>query len=116
MKAIERFYLYLDYKGIKPTAFEKKVGLSNGYLGTQLRRKGALGEDIINTIIDNCLDLDVVWLIRGEGEMLKKEIVVKSDSQECEKQIENLRYTIELQKELIELLKKNGLKYHQNPH
>ena len=40
MKAIERLYQYLDYKGVKPTRFEKEIGLSNGYLGTQLKRKG----------------------------------------------------------------------------
>jgi hypothetical protein len=70
MKAIERFYQYLDHKRIKPTRFEKDNGLSNGYLGTQLKRKGTLGEKILNKIIDNCLDLDPVWLLTGKGDML----------------------------------------------
>lgn len=71
MKAIERFYQYLDYKGIKPTRFEKEYGLSNGYLGTQLKRNGTLGEDILNKIIDNCRDLNPVWLLSGQETMLK---------------------------------------------
>lgn len=70
MKAIERFYQYLDFKEIKPTKFEKDYGLSNGYLGTQLRRNGSLGEDILNTIIDNCLDLEPIWLLTGKGNMI----------------------------------------------
>jgi hypothetical protein len=70
MKAIERFYQYLDHKGIKPTRFEKVNGLSNGYLGTQLKRNGNLGEDILNKIIDNCLDLDPNWLLTGKGNMI----------------------------------------------
>jgi phage repressor protein C with HTH and peptisase S24 domain len=69
MKAIERFYQYLEYKGIKPTRFEKDNGLSNGYLGTQLKRNGSLGEDTLNTIVDNCLDLNPVWLLTGKGYM-----------------------------------------------
>jgi peptidase S24-like protein len=69
MKAIERFYQYLEYKGIKPTRFEKDNGLSNGYLGTQLKRNGTLGEEVLNKIIDNCLDLDPVWLLTGKGNM-----------------------------------------------
>ncbi|MDQ8012007.1 MAG: S24 family peptidase [Flavobacterium nitrogenifigens] len=69
MKAIERFYQYLDYKAIKPTKFEKENGLSNGYLGTQLRRNGSLGEDVLTTIINNCLDLNPIWLLSGKGLM-----------------------------------------------
>ncbi|GHV18137.1 hypothetical protein FACS1894169_14400 [Bacteroidia bacterium] len=71
MKAINRLYKYLEYKGIKPTRFEKDINLSNGYLGTQLKRGADLGESIINKIIDNSLDLNAEWLLTGSGSMLK---------------------------------------------
>ncbi|MGZ9677438.1 hypothetical protein [Flavobacterium sp. GNP001] len=53
MKAIERLYKYIDYKGVKPSPFEKEIGLSNGYLGKQLNRKARrnLGEGILIKII-----------------------------------------------------------------
>ena len=71
MKAIARLHEYIDYKGSKPTRFEKELGLSNGYLGTQLKRNADLGESIINKIIDYCLDINPEWLLTGKGDMLK---------------------------------------------
>ncbi len=68
-KAIDRVFKYLEKKGVKHTRFEKEIGLSNGYLNTQLKRKADLGEKVFNKIIDNSLDLNPVWLITGNGEM-----------------------------------------------
>ncbi len=81
MKAIERLYQYFEYKGIKPTRFEKDFELSNGYFGTQLKRNGHLGEDVINKIIDNCLDLNPLWLVSGKGKMLLNEPNIEVDLQ-----------------------------------
>ena len=78
MKAIERLYKYIDYKGNKPTRFEKELGLSNGYLGTQLKRNADLGESVLNKIIDYCLDINPEWLLTGKGEMLKQDESLKS--------------------------------------
>lgn len=88
MKAIERLYKYLDFKGVKPVRFEKTIGLSNGYLGKQLKRKGGLGEDIINTIVNNCSDLNIEWLITGGGTMLKD--TQKSEEYSFSEQIKDI--------------------------
>ncbi len=71
MKAIERIYQYLEYKGLKPTVFEKEIGLSSGYLSVQKKRNADIGETIVNKINDNCRDINITWLLTGEGEMLK---------------------------------------------
>lgn len=68
-KIINRLFTYLKRKKIPHTRFEKEIGLSNGYLKTQERRKSDLGEGVISKIIDNCLDLDIVWLMTGKGDM-----------------------------------------------
>jgi len=70
MKAINRLYQYFDYKKIKPTRLEKESGLSNGYLGIQLKREADLGSGVIEKIVNNCRDLDIEWLITGRGKML----------------------------------------------
>jgi hypothetical protein len=71
MKIIERIHEYLYHKRLKPIPFEKKVGLSNGYLGKQLRRKADVGESVLVKIIEHCPDLNPIWLVSGKGEMLK---------------------------------------------
>lgn len=70
-KIITRLFIYLQHKGIPHTRFEKEIGLSNGYLNTQLKRNSDLGESVIRKIVDNCLDIDMIWLITGRGTMLK---------------------------------------------
>ena len=45
--------------------------MSNGYIATQLKRNADLGEGILTKILENCLDLNPLWLITGKGEMLK---------------------------------------------
>lgn len=73
MKAIHRIFKYIENKGIKPTRLEKEVGLSNGYLGTQLKRDADLGEGVLNKIVGYCLDINPEWLLTGTGPMLRDE-------------------------------------------
>ena len=85
MKIIDRVFQYIDYKGIKPIPFEKKIGLSNGYLGKQQKRNADLGESIILKIVENCPEINPYWLLTGNGEMLKtksEENLVKKNDQE----------------------------------
>jgi hypothetical protein len=79
MKIIDRLFIYFEAQGIKHTAFEKKIGLSNGYLNTQLKRNSDLGEAIILKIVNNCLDLNRDWLLFGEGNMLKNPELMSED-------------------------------------
>ena len=76
MKSINRIYQYLELKGIKPHNFEKGAGLSNGYLATQKKRTADLGEGVLNKILDYCLDINPVWLLTGEGQMLKTDMQI----------------------------------------
>lgn len=70
MKAIDRFYMYLAEKSLKPTAIEKEIGLSNGYLSAQKKRNADIGEGVILKIIDYFRDINLIWLLTGEGLMI----------------------------------------------
>lgn len=86
MKAIDRLLQYLEYKNIRPTRFEKELGLSNGYLGTQKRRNADLGEGVIVKVVDYCRDISVEWLLTGCGSMLR-------DTSVLEEPVEKRSYT-----------------------
>lgn len=113
MKAIERLFQYLSYKKIRPIKFEKINGFSNGYLGTQLKRKGNLGEDVVNRIIKNFPEINLEWLMMGYGEMLvnaNKTNMLNEPSGDYSTNYKDLaeerRYIIEGQKKEIERLEK----------
>ena len=69
MRLIERLQDYLVHSNISAYAFEHTFGLSNGYLGKQLKGKGAVGSDILERIKENYTDLSIVWLVTGRGKM-----------------------------------------------
>lgn len=73
MKAIDRFYYYLTEKSLKPTAVEKEIGLSNGYLSAQKKRYADMGEGMMLKIIDYFRDINPLWLLTGEGSMLRSD-------------------------------------------
>jgi hypothetical protein len=62
--------MYLQFRAITPHAFEKKIRLSNGYFSKQLRNKGSVGSDILIKIHDRYHELDILWVLTGEGQMI----------------------------------------------
>lgn len=69
-KIIDRVHYYLSYKGISASAYERLIGVSNGYLSVQRKKSADIGEGVIKKILDYSDDLSVEWLIRGKGEMI----------------------------------------------
>ena len=106
MKAIERIYQYIDSKGIKPISFEKENGLSNGYLGKQLKRNADLGEGVFIKILENCPEINPEWLLTGKGEMLKTATREGSPPKDRQKEIDRLLELLDQKDHEIERLKK----------
>jgi len=70
MRLVDRLHQYLAYYRISAYAFEHACGLSNGYLGKQLKGKGAIGSDILQRIKKQYADISMLWLVTGKGTML----------------------------------------------
>lgn len=62
----ERILQYIDAKGITQYAFSKKTGLSNGFL----KAGSSLSVDNLLIISKVFSDLNLEWVICGEGNML----------------------------------------------
>lgn len=74
MKPIERISLFIHFKKITPHAFEQKIDLSNGYFSKQLKHLGSVGSDILIKIYQSYPELDILWILTGEGHMLKDSV------------------------------------------
>ncbi len=62
--------MFMDVMKIKKAAFEKKCGLSNGYINSI---KDNIGTGKLDAILTTFPELSRDWLLTGQGEMLKGE-------------------------------------------
>lgn len=64
----DRLVQYLQYKRVSKSEFGRKIGVSSAYVSS-IRRAPDI--DKIKTIALNYPDLNIDWLLYGEGEMIK---------------------------------------------
>lgn len=64
----QRLLTFLKHLEIGQNAFEKKVGLSNGVIS---KIKEGMTSESLKKIMEKYPDLNMVWLLTGEGTMLK---------------------------------------------
>ena len=69
-----RIYEYLEYKSLKIGDFEESIGVSQGYI-SKIMQKGGRGirSDTLSAIILKYNDINLYWLLLGEGDMILKE-------------------------------------------
>ena len=70
MTIIERLYQYMDFRGLSAYEVEHACSISNGYLGKQRKKQGAVGTDILERIKTQYPELSIIWLFSGRGNML----------------------------------------------
>lgn len=69
---IQRLKEYLDVKGILPSAFERSCKMSNGSFAKQYYSKGSVSSNLLEKIAVVYPDLNMTWLITGNGYMITK--------------------------------------------
>lgn len=67
MGAKERLRAYLKHKGISQVDFTNNIGASPGYIGAMSKGFGPRYEPVVR---EKYPDLNIGWLLTGEGEML----------------------------------------------
>ena len=115
----ERILRYIDMKGITQYSFSQQTGLSNGFL----KSGSSLSVDNLRLISSTFRDLNVVWVITGEGDMvtplyghtqigIENKIdnssinIYGAEIEQLKKENELLKRSIKDKEEIINLLKK----------
>ena len=63
---------FIKYAGLSARQFDLSIGASNGYTLRMKKNHASIGSDVIENILKVYPQLNVVWLITGEGQMLKE--------------------------------------------
>lgn len=70
-----RFHKHLQLTEMYPgrNALEDKLEVSKGYITKTLTKKSAMGSDLLERIMRLFPQLNIVWLLTGEGDMILEE-------------------------------------------
>lgn len=70
-KVRDRLKKYLNYKGLKDKEFCSSLGVSTAYISSM---RESISPDKLKSIALLYDDLNITWLLTGEGEMLKEPV------------------------------------------
>lgn len=72
---IQRIKQYIDFKGVRVSAFEREVGMSNGSFASQLKNNKTIGLDKLENILNRYTDINIEWLLTGNGDMVNFDVL-----------------------------------------
>ena len=72
MRKIDRFDKYMIFSGLNDNKVTVQLGLSVGVIGKSRQEGRDLSANVIEKILNYYNELNGVWLLTGEGEMLNK--------------------------------------------
>lgn len=113
MDVIERIQQIISSESLTVSSFSRKIGVGDQTIrGIVVQRRNKPGFEVIAKIIQTFNWLNPEWLITGNGEMVKTEIVNKGESNsQMSELIKYLREKDEKIERLIEENAKYKLKY-----
>ena len=105
IKTIDRLMQFIQHAGLSARQFDLSIGAANGYTLRMKKNRASIGSDVIENIVRTYPQLNVSWLITGEGEMLKSKGPIEP--------IEFDELPIEKQKEIEEIIEKKIRERHE---
>lgn len=75
MSVKERLKEYLKEKGIKIKHFEDAIGVSNSFVNNI---RSSIAPEKLKVIKENFTDINIDWLLTGDGEMIAMEKISAS--------------------------------------
>jgi len=73
-KITHRLCKYMEFKGLNPNNITVDAGLSVGLIGKAIKNSSGLNSDTIEKILHTYIDLNPIWFVLGEGEMIKPNV------------------------------------------
>jgi len=107
-KTINRIMLVIKHLGISARQFDISIGTANGYILRMQKNNASVGSDVIERIIQLYPQINLVWLITGEGNMLLEKTKTSTTNLEIEQYINDRlseKWSVEKKLLLDEILK-----------
>ncbi|MBO4596547.1 MAG: hypothetical protein J5676_01520 [Bacteroidaceae bacterium] len=80
----------MSYKNLNDNQVTIQCNLSNGLIGAAKKGRSDLGRKAISKILATYPDINKVWLLTGEGNMILEKPAVDETANESVKQLSNL--------------------------
>lgn len=81
MSAVDKIDNILSYVGVKAPTFASSIGVNyQRILDIQIGKTKSISSNLASIIVDKYPEIDLNWLLTGEGSMLKNEIPALSDA------------------------------------
>jgi len=74
MTVKEKLLEFIKYKNLKSRAFCRSIGVSETYISSM---RSSLQPDKLSIIASVYPDLNIGWLMSGDGEMIKKKMIIR---------------------------------------
>lgn len=71
MTIVERLVLFMKEEGLTQSSLSKKIGVSQSTIATLIKRNKGFNADILESLSIVFSDLNINWLLTGDGEMIK---------------------------------------------
>ncbi|UOY06384.1 hypothetical protein L0P88_20985 [Muricauda sp. SCSIO 64092] len=95
VKTIDRIIQFIQYAGLSARKFDMSIGASNGYTLRMKKNHASVGSDVIENIVRTYPQLNLIWLITGEGEMLNPDKAVLHTGKLSKSQIKEIEEIVE---------------------